>query len=421
MWFVIVAAMGTIMRGVLAVGFALPLPFQHVLHAHSHLAFFGWMGSILTGAYYALLPTLTGIPPARRLGTWLHFWLLQVCSVGVLVAFLAQGYKVASIVFSTFHLLLWYYFAWRLRPYFRAERVATSPVLLLMKLSVGMLVLSSLGTWTLPYVVVNAHNTAFLKQLSVDFFVHTFADGWLLSGMLALVLLSVRAELPHNCLWQFRLNLALSIPAILLSSVRSVAPEFPVPAHAFFLVAGAVLGVLHLHLLWLFRKSFQQLAFRLFAVFLLLKAAMEIVPALPEGAELIANRALLIAYLHTKLLGIASMGVVVVLFVLFPTPRERTYAFPLLFGYSSAFMVLCLALTGMPALAQWVGIQRDMAAVVHIGQYGALAASLFLLTLGLLLFLYRIRAMWQRAPTAVVLSALHGKEQHMLLWNNQKG
>lgn len=420
-WFVVIAAIGTIMRGVLAIGFSLPLPFQYLLHAHSHVAFFGWMGSILMGMYYSLLPILTGISPARRWGTSLHFWLLQVLSAGALVSFLAQGYGVFSIILSTCHLFLWYYFAWRLRTQFRSEQVRSSPVLLLMKLSVGMLVLSSLGTWSLPYVVINAADTVFLKQMSVDFFVHTFADGWLLSGVLAVVLLAVRAKLPSNRLPQFRFNLALSIPAIILSSIRSVAVEFPVPVQMVVLGAGVVLGVLHLHMIWLFRESLQRLGFRLFAVFLVVKVAMEFIPILPGGTELMANRLLLVAYLHTKLLGIASVGIVVVLNALFPAPWERKHAFPLLFGYSSAFMVCCLVLTGAPALAHWIGVQRDMSVLVSIGHYGALVASLLLLVLGAALLLYRIRAVQPHAPSAAILSVLHSKVQHTILWSNQKG
>lgn len=420
-WFVAIALIGTAMRAVFALGVQLPLPFQHVLHAHSHLAFFGWMGSVLTGVYYAILPRLAGVAPVRHRGTLVHFWLLQLCSVGACIAFLAQGYKAVSIAFSTFHLFLWYYFAWRLRAQFRSPRVATSPVLLLMNVSVGMLVVSSLGTWSLPYVVLNAHGTEFLKQMSVDFFVHTFADGWLLLGVFALVLLSAGTVLPAHRMRQFRLNVALSIPAIVLSSVRSVAPEFPLPVQVLILGAGVLLGLLHLHALWLCREAWKHAPYRLFAAFLVVKAIMEIVPVVPGGMELLANRFLLIAYLHTKLLGIASTGVVLALHRLFPAPQQRSYALPLLFGYGSAAMVCCLLLTGAPALAQWIGVEHDVAVLVPIGHSGALIASLVLLGAGVALCVSRWKALHHRTQHAPRRTVQQHNIQHAILCSNQKG
>lgn len=393
LWFVGIAAIGTLMRLSLAAGYALPLPFMHLLHAHSHVAFFGWMGSALTGMYYVFLPTLTGRQFTRPSHITVHFWLLQVCTAGAFFAFLAQGYGAVAIVFCTLHLFLWYYFALRLRAQFRAQKMYATPALALMRLSVVFLVLSSLGTWALPFVMAGGGN-GLLKQLSIDFFVHTFADGWLLPGALALALAAGGVTTLHNgaARRQLRLNLLLYIPAVLLSSLRSGAENFPDWLRWTVLGSGVVLGLLHLHLFRLFRKEFRRPLLRLLGLFLLARGMMEFLPVLPGGPGLAVSRPLLIAYLHSKLLGVAGIGVVAAMERLFPARRPVAVSIVPLFAHGAVCMVVSLLLTGTPVLAAWIGWSSEAAVTIaRFGQYGALAASLLLLVTGTLLLADRLQ------------------------------
>lgn len=387
-WFVIAVLIGTVIRVSLAVGIALPLPFGNLLHAHSHIALFGWMGSALTGLFYALLPVISGnaFKNSRQLS--IHYAILQCATAGALVAFLWQGYAGFSIVFCTIHLLLWYYFAFVVRHQFPREVLAVSPALRLMKLATIGLLLSSLGTWALPFIMIHpGPSTELLKTMTIDFFLHTFADGWLLPAVFGLLLaVSGTGRTDTDTTMQhLRVNLLLYIPAVLLSSLRSTTHAVSDWIYLPAVGAGLLLGALHLHFLWLFRKEFRQPMLQAPALFLLLKALLEFTPAFLPGHDFWGARPVLIAYLHIKMLGIGTLGLLAILGMV--NPRRHITGLSTLFVVGISTMVISLLLLCLPVLPVVFQMLPDSIASILLlaGRYGALAASFVLLVAGALL------------------------------------
>ena len=384
-WFVVTAVLGTIMRMGFAAGVTIPVPFDHILHAHSHIALFGWMGSALTGLIYAVLPLMSGREFEKPARITLHYRLLQFATLGTLPAFLWQGYAGASIAFCTFHLLLWYYFAFVVRRQFPQEARAVSPALRLLRIAVISLVLSSLGTWALPFAMTQP-GAAHLQPVFINFFVHTFADGWLIPAVLALVLAAAGIIRIHDrtTMRHLRVNLMLYLPAVVFSSFRSTPHIFPDWFQAVATGAGFALGILHLHFLWIFRAQFFRPTLYAVTAFLVLKACMEFASAFPlvEGA---ANaRPLVIAYLHIKMLGITTIGILAALHRLC-APQYKHFVYTMFIGGIGA-MVLSLLVLCLPVLPQAHMLPgTTIEFLLLIGQYGALAASLVLLTAGALL------------------------------------
>lgn len=104
-----VADLGTYLRSLIFLpsSFAIPLEYIHLVHTHSHVAFQGWVYTIL----FLLLTQiyLTDEKIVKRKYD-LQFKLTVFTVVGILISFALQGYKFYSIIFSTLFQILNYWF-----------------------------------------------------------------------------------------------------------------------------------------------------------------------------------------------------------------------------------------------------------------------------------------------------------------------
>lgn len=105
-WFLLAAFLGALLRWhqVSSIeGFVYP----RWLHAHSHIAFLGW----LFNAFFLLLTA--GLPAQEARSSGRLFAWIQLPLVGMAISFPVSGYSLLSILFSTFHILLAWYFSWK--------------------------------------------------------------------------------------------------------------------------------------------------------------------------------------------------------------------------------------------------------------------------------------------------------------------
>lgn len=163
--YVLATFLGVLMRLQLA-GVGIDWPFDHILHAHSHVLYFGWAG------LGVLAPMLT-LP---RVGSRL----LDVLSVGVAVAmvplglaFLAFGYNPVSIAVSTVVMFGWYGVA---ATWWRATRGERAAHLTAFRAGVVYLVVASVGVWVLAGLQASGRGTPFTESLAVHAFLSGF--GW---------------------------------------------------------------------------------------------------------------------------------------------------------------------------------------------------------------------------------------------------
>ena len=110
-FFLVVALIGTLLRSIFFI--PIPLGYRNLVHAHSHVAFQGWIYTIiillLTNLYLKKNQIQKGRYP-------LQFKLTVFVLTGTLITFSLQGYGLYSILFSTLFQLLNYWFIYRRSP-----------------------------------------------------------------------------------------------------------------------------------------------------------------------------------------------------------------------------------------------------------------------------------------------------------------
>jgi len=170
----LVAALGVLMR--YKIEFHLPLVQQkYALHSHSHFAFSGWITQTLMVLMVHWLSTQLGEQVYKK-----YRWLLVanlVTAYGMLVAFLLQGYGFFSISFSTLSIFVAYVFAatyWRQLNTIREKKLSHA----WLKASLVFSVISSIGAFSLAYMMASKVNHQNLYLAAIYFFLHFQYNGW---------------------------------------------------------------------------------------------------------------------------------------------------------------------------------------------------------------------------------------------------
>ncbi|HSI76077.1 MAG TPA: hypothetical protein VK957_09280 [Lunatimonas sp.] len=189
--FLIASLMGLILRG--AFIWELDwLDYRNMMHGHSHVAMLGWIYLalyILIGHFF--LPKKTW---AKPIYTWL-FWFTQMTVMGMMISFPIQGYGAVSITFSTLHILASYLFCYLI---WRDQEIKSLQIALLLKTSIVLLVISTLGIWSLgPIAALGGRGSTFY-QLAIQFYLHFQFHGWFTFSVLALILSVLSQNSPFN-------------------------------------------------------------------------------------------------------------------------------------------------------------------------------------------------------------------------------
>ena len=295
------------------------LNFRNILHAHSHGALLGWLYSaFFVALLHAYLPQ-----QMRNKGSyaWL-FWLSQLAVLGMLLSFPVQGYAAVSITFSTLHILLSYGFAWRFwrdveqLPDVQQRHAASIPFV---KLSLLLMVLSTLGPWSLGPIMATGYSGSELYFNAIYFYLHFQYNGWFTFAALGLffrLLEHYQIHFSRSIARAILQLLALAIvPAYLLSVLWTE------PAVWLYAIGGAaalvqlVALVLLAKLLWQIRGTLQMICSKevwlLFGLSLVacgIKMVLQVASALPVVALLAYKvRLFVIGYLHLTLIGFVSL------------------------------------------------------------------------------------------------------------------
>jgi hypothetical protein len=303
--------------------FQLPaVPYEHVLHAHSHLALLGWVYMAL---FLLLLTHFCNREELRGKQVRIMYGITQLTLIGMFAAFLLQGYAIGSIALSTLQILLSYWFAWWLwRQLSKQQRSAPAgaPSPLSIRIAKGSLIClsaSSLGPWTLAVLSAKQLQDSPLYEAAIYFYLHLQYNGWF---TLALVAILVRMLEKRNIDLSRRLTGAFYrlyawslLPAYLLSVLWAV-PGSGLLAVAAAAAVGqwgaALLLLLALHrvrsaIFSMFQGWSLLLLLMALAIFLV-KSTLELGPVIPSLSEWIyGSRSVVIGYLHLTLLGFVSL------------------------------------------------------------------------------------------------------------------
>lgn len=320
------------------------LEFRNAVHAHSHVALFGWT----TMAMFAFV-----LGAAGRERPWMrvHAHAVGVASALAFIGFLAMGYAGPTIGLSIAHVVLWWTFAalaWR------GLDGVPGPARRYLRGALLFLVLAGLGAMTPAIVLVRGVRDLWYARLAVELFLTPFLEGWLALGVAAVVY--ARADRPRFAGLVLPLVAAGAMPAALMRVLEMPpAPWLPLLGRAGTVLLGVAAVLLSLDLLARARPT---PLLRLAGLGLLLEGLLEIGVALTADRAILGSQPLKVAYLHLDLLGVVTpllLGAVA-----FPAMARATeWRVTVLHGVGLAITLVSLGAMGWSraaTLVAWIGI-----------------------------------------------------------------
>ena len=317
----IVAILGSLMRYKICFEFHL-LDQKNIQHAHSHFAFAGWISQTLMAfMVYYLQQNSTRISLSKY-QTLLTLNLLT--SVGMLVSFIASGYSLVSIVCSTLSIFISFAFAWLFwvdSKHLPSLSTATK----WFKASLVFLILSSLGTFSLAYMMATHQLNQHIYLASIYWYLHFQYNGWFLFACMGLLvsLIEPNEHNHHKFNQVFWLFFATCIPAYTLSVLWANLPNW---LFAITIVSSVVQTWAWFKFVSLFKPHFTQIKTKsgsaigfillLLTLAFTVKILLQLGSTIPEISKLAFGlRPVVIAYLHLVLLAITSVFLVVLMFL----------------------------------------------------------------------------------------------------------
>lgn len=358
LFFVVAGVLGAYMKAGLEFGFA--FSYDHTLHAHSHLAFQGW---VYLALFYVTTNTFLSASARASKRVSLQYTLTVVLLLGIGWAFLYEGYGAYSITLSTlFQVLNWAYAYTILSE--RSRFVRNTPLATLaLKSSVAVGVLSTLFPFAIGAVSALGLANSELYNALIYTFLHLQYNGWFFLGALSVLLFHYEALLSTDQQKHIRtallVYLLVLVPSISLSLLNMSVADFMWPAA--LVSAGGLLYMLRSVLVVTNTIQWKQLnvaGSMLLATAVLafvgktLLQSLSVVPALTE--QFLANRYFIIAFIHTCTIGVLST-VLMFLFAKQLEPNKRItmgiVIFLSGFALSQAFLVCEGMKVDMPAVA----------------------------------------------------------------------
>lgn len=356
--FLLLATVGVLLRYKIL----FPLPFveqKHLLHAHSHFAFSGWVSLAL---YIAVIYILQ--PSEKKLRQF--EWVLvaqQMSSFGMLFTFPFTGYDTGSIAFSTASIFVSYAFAWLAIK----EIIGSNLKSIIRKFLITGLVcniVSSAGTFLLAYLMATRNLQQDLYFGSVYFYLHFQYNGWFLFTIAGMFFATVQQwitpannKLLHRFFW---LLLASLIPAWFLSLMW-----MRIPTWMYILAVSA--AIIQLPALWYLLRFIltngKEFSGRLTTVAkwfwiiagsaFVLKIIMQGLSAIPQlNTYAFGLRAIVIGFLHLVLLCFVSVFLIgwFIKEKLLVLPNRIAIAAAWLFAAGVLFNEVLLMLQGIMAM-----------------------------------------------------------------------
>jgi hypothetical protein len=181
--FCLVALAGITLR--YKINFPLPLLNQkNLLHGHSHFAFTGWVTLALMALMVNYLLKQQLLTNYKK-----YYWILLancITAYGMLISFIIQGYAAFSITFSTLSIFVSYFFIfhfWRDLDKVRDESYAVT----WFKASLVILGISSLGAFSLAFLMARHIMVQDFYFGAIYFFLHFQYNGWFLFACFGLL------------------------------------------------------------------------------------------------------------------------------------------------------------------------------------------------------------------------------------------
>ena len=229
--------------------------FRFWVHAHSHVAFLGWVFMVLAALIYK--NHLPDVPALNAKMRWLIL-IFQGAVLGMLFTFPFTGYAPGSIFFSAVQMFSSIYFVILL---FKWTTQRYNPAIIFLKFGLLFMVISGIGPIALgPIAAMGLKNTPWYDG-AIYFYLHFQYNGWFTLAIIGLLLgILEQQDVDYNepktrksLLWLF-----LAIIFTFGLSLLSFGMPFWVNVIS---ILGAMVQILvigwFLRLFWQFRKAFK--------------------------------------------------------------------------------------------------------------------------------------------------------------------
>ncbi|CAM3644624.1 hypothetical protein [Flavobacterium saliperosum] len=384
----IVALLGLLMR--YKIGFEFPYFNQKNLQlSHSNFAFTGWISHTLMVLMIHTLQNKIIDFKFEKYKKTIIFNL--ICSYGMLVFFILQGYGMICTIFSVLSILVSFYFAFT----FYRDLNRVDNTLLFKNWFKGALffnVISSLGSFALAYMMMtkNIHQNEYLA--SIYYFLHFQYNGWFFFACMGLFFDFFRLNNTEDAFFgtSFKLFFASCIPAYFLSVLWLELPRW---LYVIVVIAAVIQGYAWFRLLYgiLKQKSeaIWKLGFSLRYVLLFVGFAVSIKLLLQLGSTVpfvsklaFGFRPIVIAYLHLVLLAVITLFLLFYIHAAsFFARFEKTFFGLILFSVGVLLNEIILAVQGIASFSYtmipYVNVLLFGAAIVLVAGSSVLAYNSF--------------------------------------------
>lgn len=213
----IVVILGVLMR--YKIGFEFPyLDQKHLQHSHSHFAFAGWLGHTLMVLMVYFIQTKTTNFEGNKYKKIIIANL--ICSYGMLISFIIEGYGLVSIALSTSSIFVSYIFAYRFIKDLKLlddDLAAKS----WFKAALFFNMISSLGTFYLAYMMATKNVVQDWYLSSIYYYLHFQYNGWFFFACMGLAFGFLNLRKSEHSFYEtsFKLFAIACVPAYFLSTL----------------------------------------------------------------------------------------------------------------------------------------------------------------------------------------------------------
>ncbi|MET3113444.1 hypothetical protein AAKU52_001167 [Pedobacter sp. CG_S7] len=338
-----------------------PLPFfnqKNVLHAHSHFAFTGWVTLVLI----ALLVNYLQQQKIKTNYNKYHWLLLANCIVayGMLISFTVEGYAFYSILFSTLSIFISYFFIFYYwQDLSKVKDNSYAPTWF--KAALILWAFSSLGAFSLAFLMANHINVQELYFGSIYFFLHFQYNGWFLFvcfGLFFSFLAQKKIALLDSINKKIFLMMAITVVPTYFLSILWLKLPF-----SLYVIAGFS-GILQMFVLFYFIKLLILLKGNIIQNFtskyllilastaFIIKIILQLLSAIPYLSNYaFSYRPIVIGYLHLSFLGIISFFILAYINeVLIAQGRRLSKTGVLIFTSGVILQEIVLMIQGLEAM-----------------------------------------------------------------------
>lgn len=309
----IVAILGLLMR--YKIGFEFPyLDQKHLQHSHSHFAFAGWLAHTLMVLMVYFIQTRIADFKGNKYNTIIIANL--ICSYGMLISFIIQGYGLVSIALSTASILVSYIFAYR---FIKDLKILDDDLLAKnwFKAALFFNVISSLGTFYLAYMMATKNVVQDWYLSSIYYYLHFQYNGWFFFACMGLAFGFLNLRKSEHSFYEtsFKLFAIACVPAYFLSTLWL---DLPLWIYIITVIAALVQVYAWFKFLPILLKTRKNVLesysplLRYILVFVSFALSIKLLLQLGSTVPIISQlafgfRPIVIAYLHLILLGIMTL------------------------------------------------------------------------------------------------------------------